>query len=42
MAPKITPPPERTSQATWPNGEPRTVRDAYDAKTATTVVTKAV
>jgi hypothetical protein len=32
MAPILTPPPERTSQATWPNGEPKSVRDAYDRK----------
>ena len=33
MAPQITPPPDRDSQATWPDGEPQKVRDAYD-KTA--------
>jgi hypothetical protein len=35
MAPIITPPPERNSQATWPNGEPVQVRIAYDTKTNT-------
>jgi hypothetical protein len=34
MAPQITPPPERTSQDVWPNGEPQTVRDAADANTS--------
>ena len=32
MAPKIVAPPDRDSQATWPNGEPQKVRDAYDEK----------
>jgi hypothetical protein len=36
MAPQITPPPDRfTSLATWPNGEPQTVRDAADSKSGT-------
>lgn len=30
MAPTITPPPVRHSQAEWPNGEPDSVRTAYD------------
>jgi hypothetical protein len=33
MAPIITPPPERNSQATWPYGEPVQVRTAYDDTT---------
>jgi hypothetical protein len=33
MAPKITPPPDRRSQGTWPDGEPQSVRQAADAKT---------
>jgi hypothetical protein len=32
MAPIITPPPERNSQACWPHGEPVKVRIAYDKK----------
>lgn len=32
MAPQITPPPDRTSQGTWPNGEPESVRIAADSK----------
>ena len=34
MAPVITPPPQRdgVSLATWPNGEPQTVRDLADSK----------
>jgi hypothetical protein len=34
MAPEIPPPPERDSQATWPNGEPQKIRDAYDDKSS--------
>jgi hypothetical protein len=32
MAPILTSPPERNSQASWPNGEPVQVRTAYDNK----------
>lgn len=35
MAPTITPPPDRKSQSTWPDGEPQSVREAADAKTTT-------
>lgn len=35
MALILTPPPKRdgSSQISWPDGEPKKVRDAYDAKT---------
>jgi hypothetical protein len=36
MTPQVTtPPPDRTSQGTWPNGEPQSVRDAADIKCGT-------
>jgi hypothetical protein len=34
MTPQITPPPDRQSQGTWPNGEPQSVRDAADSKSS--------
>jgi hypothetical protein len=34
MAPQLIPPPDRQSQATWPNGEPQSVRDAADIKSS--------
>jgi hypothetical protein len=34
MAPQITPPPQRDSEATWPNGESQQIRDAYDEKSS--------
>ncbi|MBA9002060.1 hypothetical protein HNR21_000942 [Actinomadura cellulosilytica] len=34
MASKVTNAPGSSTPGTWPNGEPKSVRDAYDAKSS--------